>query len=58
MIVVVLNDGETYTNVEGCRILFVPDSADPDTYVKTMASTGVEVTSVLPDCYKILHEEG
>lgn len=37
MRVVVLNDGETYSSIEGCVILDVPDSVpdeDMDEYVK------------------------
>jgi hypothetical protein len=35
MIVVVLNDGETYSDARGCVVLEVPDDVeDVDTYVK------------------------
>lgn len=27
--VVVLNDGETFTSIDGCRILRIPDTVDP-----------------------------
>ena len=30
MYVMVLNDGETYTDLNGCRIVFVPDEATPE----------------------------
>lgn len=38
-LVVVLNDGETYTNIEGCTIMAIPDhildkDAEVDWYVK------------------------
>ena len=40
MWVIVLNDGETYTALDGCKILFVPASEqgdDMDRYVKVNA---------------------
>jgi hypothetical protein len=40
MWVVVLNDGETYTALEGCKVLFIPDSEggeNMDQYVKENA---------------------
>lgn len=41
MIVVVLNDGETYSDVSGCVILEVPDDVeDVDTYVKENSQNG------------------
>ena len=30
MWVIVLNDGETYTGIDGCKVLFVPASLDAD----------------------------
>jgi len=47
MWVMVLNDGETYTAVEGCKVLFVPDSEQDDSidqYVKENAeSKGIDL---------------
>jgi len=43
MWVVVLNDGETYAALEGCKVLFVPDSEggeNMDQYVKENAESG------------------
>ena len=41
MTVVVLNDGETYSDVSGCVILEVPDDVeDVDTYVKENSQNG------------------
>lgn len=41
MIVVVLNDGETYSDISGCVILEVPDDVeDVDTYVKENSHNG------------------
>lgn len=47
-LVVVLNDGETYTDIEGCRILMIPSFVedepllrlDPDQYVKQAYALG------------------
>lgn len=46
MLVVVLNDGETYTDIEGCRVLELPDeldSEDIDVAVKDFYYDGIEV---------------
>jgi len=44
MLVVVLADGETYTEIEGCKILQVPDDVvDPDSYVRENADRGTPV---------------
>jgi hypothetical protein len=47
MWVMVLNDGETYTAVEGCKVLFVPASEQGDSmdfYVKEMSeSKGIDL---------------
>lgn len=53
MFVVVLNDGETYTDLEGCVILQVPDdiwNADDDDdclddWVADNAHTGLPITA-------------
>lgn len=46
MKVVVLNDGETYTDISGCVVLEVPDDIDEvdvDQYVKAHAADGVPI---------------
>lgn len=47
MWVVVLNDGQTYTALDGCKVLFVPASEqgdDMDQYVKENAeSEGIDL---------------
>jgi len=50
MYVVVLNDGETFTGVEGCKILSIPNDIegdDVDVYVKENYLTGTDVA--VPD---------
>lgn len=47
--VVVLNDGETYTALEGCVILEIPESVDAesddlDYYVKDNYKNGTPIT--------------
>jgi hypothetical protein len=46
-LVVVLNDGETYTSIDGCVVLEVPDdlleSPDLDTYVSEHYNKGKQV---------------
>ena len=47
--VVVLNDGETYTDIKDCRIMWVPDSVpeeDVDRYVKEHFDSSTYVTEV------------
>ena len=49
MRVVVLNDGETYTDIEGCKIVWVPNAVegdDIDQCVKDHAASGTYVTEV------------
>ena len=50
--VVILNDGETYTDIEGCRVLLLPDHVadeDMDEYVKDNYASAVPlVTSEEP----------
>lgn len=57
MLVVVLNDGETYTNLEGCKILWIRDDAaereqeetgDLDSLVKEMIGQGQGVSLYPP----------
>lgn len=46
MFVVVLNDGETYTDLDGCEVLAVPDSIEDnevDEYVKERFGTGIPI---------------
>lgn len=50
MFVVVLNDGETYTDLEGCVILQVPDEVwnaddDLDDWVAENSHTGLPITA-------------
>jgi hypothetical protein len=50
MQVVVLNDGETYTDIEWCVVLEVPDHLDGDDlddYVKENHADGVLIKSLL-----------
>lgn len=45
MTVVVLADGETYTEIAGCRVLDIPDEiADPDAYVQENWDRGVPIS--------------
>jgi len=46
MWVVVLNDGETYSALDGCKILFVPTSEqgdDMDRYVEENEDKGIKL---------------
>ena len=55
MRVVVLNDGETYTDMQGCMILFVPDDIvddNVDRYVKSYSHTGVRVSEAFAEWAK------
>lgn len=48
MLVVVLNDGETYTDIGGCVVLEVPDEIkDVDLYVKKNLHEGIDVLDIL-----------
>jgi hypothetical protein len=52
MLVVVLNDGETYTDLDGCEVLYVPDSTpdeDVDEYVKDNFGTGTPIGELWGD---------
>ena len=45
-LVVVLNDGETYSNIEGCGILSIPDDItgdDVDDYVKEHSHESISI---------------
>jgi hypothetical protein len=62
MIVVVLNDGETYTTIEGVRVLRVPETvedADLDQWVKD-AYLNAEDVNVVEDngVTMIIHRVG
>jgi|LakMenEpi03Aug12_release.lakeMendotaPanAssembly.Ray.scaffolds.fasta_scaffold1502767_1 hypothetical protein len=49
MLVMVLNDGETFTSLSGCRILRVPDGVeddDIDTWVKDNFGNGKDLNIV------------
>jgi hypothetical protein len=49
MLIVVLNDGETWTNVDGCLVLDVPDEVE-DHDVKTLAAEpGSQLVAELVD---------
>jgi len=46
MLVVVLNDGETYTDLDGCEVLEVPDDTldeNVDWYVQDNYGTGTPI---------------
>jgi hypothetical protein len=46
MLVVILNDGETYTDLDGSRVLRVPDDVeddDVDSYVKKHYDDGLDI---------------
>jgi hypothetical protein len=48
--VVVLNDGETYTDISGCRIIFMPEDPDYpmfDVIVRNRYDSGIEVLDTL-----------
>jgi len=50
MLVVVLNDGETYTDLDGCVVLEVPDSFEGDEvdeYVKACYDEGSPIANLL-----------
>jgi hypothetical protein len=50
MRVVVLNDGETYTDIRGCTVLYVPENVsgdNVDAYVKNFSDTGTQVSELL-----------
>ena len=49
MRVVILNDGETFSAIEGCHIIWVPDfieGDDVDQFVKENAEYGTRMTDV------------
>jgi len=49
-LVVILNDGETYTNIEGCGILSIPDDIlddDVDDYVKDHHQQGISIKRLI-----------
>jgi hypothetical protein len=50
MLIVVLNDGETYTDIDGCVIVDVPDemdSEDIEMYLREGEWDGLDITAVL-----------
>jgi hypothetical protein len=64
MLVVVLNDGETYTDVEGTRLVEVPDEMvhdkswdGIDQYVKEAYYEGVEVMDIF-NVYRAIEGSG
>lgn len=47
MLVMVLNDGETFTNLDGCRILRIPNEVeDRDSWVKDNYRNGEDLNIV------------
>ena len=49
-LVVILNDGETYTNIEGCGILSISDDIlddDVDDYVKDHHQQGISIKRLI-----------
>ena len=49
MLIVVLNDGETWTNVEGCIVLDVPDDLDSDQAKAIAVRPGAALVAQLCD---------
>ena len=49
MLIVVLNDGETWTDVEGCLVLDVPDEIEPDEVKAIAAQPGRSLVAQLCD---------
>ena len=49
-LIVILNDGETYTNIEGCGILSIPNDIlddDVDDYVKEHHQQGISIKQLI-----------
>lgn len=49
ILAVVLNDGETYTNIEGCVVLKIPSDVpdeEADMFVRDNASEGLSLASL------------
>jgi hypothetical protein len=58
MKVVVLSDGETYTEIIGCRVMRIPDSTpeeDYDQYVKSHYEDLSSVPVIDLVCFKHIH---
>jgi hypothetical protein len=48
MLVVVLSDGETYTELKGCRILYVPPGIfDVDSFVENNYENGIAISPLI-----------
>ena len=47
VILVVLNDGETYSSLQGCRLVFMKDEDFDDEDVKTAYEKGRELIDIL-----------
>jgi hypothetical protein len=57
MLVVILNDGETYTDLSGSRVLRVPDDTqddDVDSYVKKHYDDGLELAVLVATVRNLL----
>jgi hypothetical protein len=57
MLVVILNDGETYTDLEGSRVLRVPDDTfddDVDSYVKNHYDDALELKILVASVQNLL----
>ena len=57
--VIVLSDGETYSGLEGCKLLFIEDDmGDIDSTVREMARTYAPGTKMSQDTYDLQEELG
>lgn len=60
MLVVILNDGETYTDIEGCRVVEVGDELDSEDIEEVLKDSyydGIEVQD-LYHVYKVVEGQG
>jgi hypothetical protein len=58
MLVMVLNDGETFTSLSGCRVLNVPEDVPPEDiaeWVKKNYQNGEDLTVVDDEGLFIIH---
>ena len=57
MLVVILNDGETYTDFNGAVLLRVPETVegdDVDQYVKEHYEDGTDIGALLPGHFDLI----
>jgi hypothetical protein len=60
MYVVVLNDGETYTDLDGCEVMVVPDfyeDDEVDAYISDNYGTGIAVGELL-EVWQYVEDKG